>query len=157
MLKMTRRPTQEQWDKAKALFEAGKSLRDIEGQTGINYRTVARRAADDGWIKGRLSQLIDDSVRIKSEIVTFNDVTREVVTKEVDERTKHIQFFNNATLKNLSVMMKKINDDTDIVEHRVAQEAISKGRDTVIGKQPDTVVNNTNAQQTLIGFRVVAE
>jgi hypothetical protein len=78
--------THAQWDKAKALYEAGKSLREIELETGISKSTVADRAENDkngAWIKGKTVQLIQDVVRVSERIGQLNRTEADVVAKEV--------------------------------------------------------------------------
>ena len=149
--------TQADWEKAKALFEAGKSLSVINAETGIDRATVSKRAKKDGWEKGIYQQLIVDSARVKAEISTLDSTVLSVVEKEIEERTKHLQFFTNATLKNMSSMMKKIGDDTVIVEHKIAQAALKDAKETVLGKTPDTAIQINNGPPAISGFRVVAE
>jgi len=78
--------TQAQWDKAKALYEAGKSLREIELETGISKSTIAGRAVNDksgAWIKGKTVQLIKDVVRVSGQIGQLNRTQSDVIAKEV--------------------------------------------------------------------------
>lgn len=56
--------SKELWDKAKFLFELGKSLNDIERDTQINRTSVGKKANKEGWIKGK-------NLQLKSEIVDF--------------------------------------------------------------------------------------
>jgi hypothetical protein len=149
--------TQADWEKAKALFEAGKSLSAINSETGIDRATVSKRAKKDGWEKGIYQQLIVDSARVKAEISTLDSTVLSVVEKEIEERTKHMQFFTHATLKNMSSMMKKIGDDTAIIEHKIAQAALKDAKETVLGKTPDTAIQINNGPPVISGFRVVAE
>ena len=149
--------TQADWEKAKALFEAGKSLSAINSETGIDRATVSKRAKKDGWEKGIYQQLIVDSARVKAEISTLDSTVLSVVEKEIEERTKHLQFFTHATLKNMSSMMKKIGDDTAIIEHKIAQAALKDAKETVLGKTPDTAIQINNGPPVISGFRVVAE
>lgn len=139
------KPTQEKWDKAKALFEAGKSFRDIDKMLGIPFSTIKYRADKEGWEQGKIEQLIIDKTKVLENFAQLNSVQKEVVQKEVEDRLRHITFFNNATIKNLSVMMKKIDEDTGIVEHKIAQDALSKGKETVLGKTPDTAIQINNS------------
>jgi hypothetical protein len=71
------------------------------------------------------------------------DVTMvNAIEREVDERTKHIQFFTNATVSNISKMLKNhiepVKANPSIAEHKMAQDAIAKGSETVLGKLPDS-------------------
>ena len=141
------KPSVETWDKAKALFEAGKSFRDIDKILGIPFSTIKYRADKEGWEQGKIEQLIIDKTKVSEDFAQLNSVQKEVVQKEVDDRLRHITFFNNATVKNLSVMMKKIDEDTAIAEHRLAQQAIKDGKETVLGKTPDTAIQINNNTQ----------
>lgn len=92
-------------------------------------------------------QIISDTARVREQFGTLETVQQQVVQKEVDERMKHIEFFNRAALKNVSVSVKKISEETTQMEHKLIAETILKGKEAVLGKTPDTVINNTNAQQ----------
>lgn len=43
------------WDNVRLHYEAGKSLREIEKETGIEYSQIGKKAKSDGWIKGQPS------------------------------------------------------------------------------------------------------
>ena len=51
--------------------------------------------------------------------------------KKVEKYQKHLVYINNLTLKNLSVMAKKINEDTTIAEHKMISEAVDKSAITL--------------------------
>ena len=133
------------WEKAKALFEAGKSLSEINAETGIDRATVSKRAKKDGWEKGIYQQLILDGSRVKAEISTLSSTVLNVVEKEIEERTKHIQFFTNAAIKNVQESMSLRCVDQS--EFKARADTILKGKETVLGKESAMVINNTNAQQ----------
>ena len=135
-------------EKAKALFEAGKSLSEINAETGIDRATVSKRAKKDGWEKGIYQQLILDGSRVKAEISTLSSTVLNVVEKEIEERTKHIQFFTNAAIKNVQESMSL--QCVDQSEFKARADTILKGKETVFGKESAMVINNTNAQQNNI-------
>jgi hypothetical protein len=87
----------EVWAKAKALREAGKSLREIEKLLNIPFMTISDRAKKEEWEAGKTVQLIKDTIRVESEIRTLEAVQQEVVRDEVDKNVKMIEFFNNST------------------------------------------------------------
>lgn len=74
----------EQWANARALYEADKSLRDIEKATGIDNSNIAKKAKAENWQRGVLPRLIHDSVRVQEEITALNIPQQQVVTAEVD-------------------------------------------------------------------------
>jgi len=90
------------------------------------------------------SAIVDAGAQYKQSLAAHDGRTVQAVQHVVDERTKHILFFDNATVDNISKMVKKIGDNTTIVEHRIAQSAIKDGRETVLGKQPDTAIQINN-------------
>jgi len=105
-------------------------------------------------------QLVNKLVEAKQELSQLDERSVHAVNEIVEERTKHIQFFTNATINNLRMMESKINEGTSIVEHKIAQEAIAKGRETVLGKQPETQVNiqnNAPSQQSMMNLQEYAQ
>ena len=104
--------------------------------------------------------LVNKLVEAKQELSQLDERSVHAVNEIVEERTKHIQFFTNATINNLRMMESKINEGTSIVEHKIAQEAIAKGRETVLGKQPETQVNiqnNAPSQQSMMNLQEYAQ
>ena len=64
-------------------------------------------------------EVLKKSVKSPTEI--------KAIEKVVDDKTKHLEFFKNATLKNASVMMKKVDGEMAIHEHKAVQETLDKG------------------------------
>ncbi len=94
--------------------------------------------------------IVTAGVLYRQGLAAHDDRNVTAVTAAVDEITKHIQFFTNVTIKNLSIMAEKIDGATTIMEHRVAQAAIRDGRETVLGKQPDTAIQINNSNTSAI-------
>jgi hypothetical protein len=143
--------TPELWAQAKALFEAGKSFREIDEATGINYKSVERASKKDVWQKGILSQLIIDKVRIDAKIVTLEQAQKDVVTKEVAERLKHIEFFTKAGLKVASMAIRSMGDEPTPTDCKVVSETLintMKVSGVVPYYNTPTTINNTNAIQS---------
>jgi len=74
-------------EEALGYFRQGKSPRECEKLTGINYRKIDREAKSRGYIKGDLSQPTLDLSRAVSDFVA-KDVTNEQlsVTKKIIRR-----------------------------------------------------------------------
>lgn len=90
------------------------------------------------------------SIKTTAEIALSLKTEQEVsaVNEQVSIKTKHLLFIHNATLKNASEMMKKINKESPIVEHKMAQETLNKAGEALgVIEKGGTVINNTNAQQ----------
>jgi len=159
------KPTDKQWAKAKALYGNGKSLREIEKAVGIPYKTVEYRAKKEGWSCTEVAQAIQDKVRVESAILHMDVAQKEIVAQEVAQQLEEIEkkrryqeFLESATHKNLTHMMKKvipykdkngivIDPEASVSEHVKAQNALNRCAELLIDKNPDMVINNTNAQQ----------
>ena len=50
------------WDKAKALFELGYTLQEIELETEINKSSISKKAKKENWEKSKNQQLKSDIV-----------------------------------------------------------------------------------------------
>jgi hypothetical protein len=151
--------TDKQWDKAKAYIEAGKSYRETEKLVGINYKTIADRCKRDKWEPHSLTALIEETAQNQAEILTLPSVQQDIVRYEIDKRTKMLEFFNSAAVRNCQIMMKKVTPDAnmDFFEHKTVQSTLREGKETVFGKMPETVINNTNEQQTNKQKKVIFE
>ena len=143
-----------EWEVVKAFFEEGLSLAEIVARPEVAIKdrsSISRRATKEGWIKGKNATLTATEIQIKqshAEIVekksTLNATALEIHNTIVDERTKHIQFFTDSTMRNMKSMMVKIGDESSINEHRVAQAALKDAKEVVIGKMPDTAIQINN-------------
>lgn len=91
--------------------------------------------------------IVNAGVVFKQGLATNNEFLVNAVHEAVDEKIRLTRFFSNATVKNLSTMMDKINETTAIAEHRLAQQAIKDGKETVLGKTPDTAIQINNTTQ----------
>jgi uncharacterized protein YerC len=154
---MGKRATLEDWSKAQVLFEIGKSLNEIQNEVGIDRATISKRAKTEGWEKQKLQHLVVDSVRVQSEISTLTSTAKDIVENEIDDRLKHLEFFKRSTMKNLSTMMRKIDETITIQEHTQAQNALQKGKETILGKDIDTAIQINNTQQTAGDFKGLSD
>lgn len=82
-------------------------------------------------IEPKHADKVTAQIAIKTALAdeSYKEVT--AIERVVDEKTRHLQFLHNATLKNISVMAKKLNEDATIQDHKQAQEAIHKAGQTL--------------------------
>jgi hypothetical protein len=141
----------EQWAKAKALFETGKSLSEIHTETSIDRATISKRAKLEGWEKCKFQQLIQDGARVAEAISTLDSTAQQVVAKEIDELAKAREFYSKASQKVAMMAVKSMGNDPKPIDCKiVADTLVSTMR--VSGVVPyyptsSTTINNTNAQQ----------
>ena len=112
--------TQAQWDKAKALFEAGKSLREIGLEVKIPFKTVDDRSKKEAWGKGKTAQLIHDMVRVSGDFRTLETAQQETVLNEVERITKAKGWYQEAAALISKMAVKYCRD----AEKKTAQEAL---------------------------------
>jgi hypothetical protein len=139
----------ERLEDALAYYETGKSFREAEKLTNINYKRIEREAKKRGLEKGVLSQLVTDKARVETELVVLPKITQDIVSKEAELRQKHIAFFNNAALRNVQeAMALGVEGQQDC---KLRQETINKGRECVLGenKTPNTAIQINNNSVSL--------
>lgn len=73
--------SQDKWDKAKALFEQGLSLSEIELETEINKSSISKKAKSEKWEKSKNQQLKADIIDIDFEKSTLDAKINTTVEK----------------------------------------------------------------------------
>jgi hypothetical protein len=93
--------------------------------------------------------IVAAGVLYKQGLAAHDDRNVTAVTNIVDERTKHIQFFTSAAVINVRKAMEEPCEGQ--VGYRMRAETILKGKETVLGKSPDTAIqiNNTALPRTI--------
>lgn len=123
-------------EKIMADYHIGKSQNFLAKKYEVSLATINKLC------KGVIPKHVDNVntlSRIKAELMRENEIQVNAIQKEVDERTRHIQFFTEVAIKNVQEAM--LAECTSQFEFRARAETISKSRETVLGKQPDTAVN----------------
>ena len=138
------RLTDDQREKILADFHAGKSQRELAKRYEVSPATI------NSLCKGIEPKNIDKVnalTRIKTELAEQTEHEVNAVQKEVDERMKHILFFNSAAIRNVQEAMNEPCASQQ--DFRARAETIVKGRETVLGKSPETAVQINNAQPVI--------
>ena len=144
------RATALDWTKARALFEAGKSLTEISNATDIDRSTISKKSKSEGWEKGKFQQLIQDGARIAGEFSTLNSTAHQIVTNEINEIAKAREFYLTAGQKVANLAIRSLGDEPNPAECKTVSEALintMKVSGVVPYYNAPTTINNTNAQQ----------
>jgi hypothetical protein len=91
------------WNKAKALFEQGLSLSQIELETNINKTSISKQAKKENWEKAKIQQLKADIKAIDKEKSTL-DVK---INTAVEKLSKLSDF-------DITILEEQIQDETGI-------------------------------------------
>ena len=116
--------------------------RDLASKHRVSVGYINKYVKD---VKRDTAETVNKLVQGKQELSLLDEQAVNAVNDVVHERTKHIQFFTNAALKNVATAVKKISSETSQAEHKMLSETILRGKETVLGKDPDTAIQiNTN-------------
>lgn len=97
----------EQWDRAKFLFELGRSVREIEKDTGISNGQITKKANKEKWQKEAQKK------QLKSDILGFEE------KKEALEREKEALIDSVASLSKFEITIL-----SDVVENELGKKSL---------------------------------
>ena len=143
--------TESQWEKAKAYYEAGMTLSQIKDKTNIARNTISQRAKREQWEHSKNSEYIEAKIKVESQKGTILEQSGSVALNIADDiafnKAKALTLFQNSALKN----QKKANDMLDLTDDMKDIESHARitktNKETVLGKDPETVINNANVQE----------
>jgi transcriptional regulator with XRE-family HTH domain len=127
-----------------AEFHAGKSQNELAKRYEVSPATINKLCKG---IEPKHVEKVNALTRINTELAGESEYEVNAIHREVQERTKHIQFFTNAAIKNVQESMKEPCANQN--DFRARAETILKGREAVLGKTPETAIQiNNNAAPT---------
>lgn len=114
--------SKELWDKAKLLFEHGKSLNEIAKETGINKSTISKKAKELEWAKHEKSTLVNDEV---NTILMQNEINQQKSTLNQQD----LQYHNQQVVEKVSLeLIKRDTFDSSTIQNQellnLAQEGV---------------------------------
>lgn len=105
--------SQEQWLKAKGLFEAGKTPQEIADEVGFKSRdTVSKRATKENWDKNKILQIKNEVIELEKEnstISTKNSTMIENISKLEDYQITIIKELVEDVTKQKSILFNGLN------------------------------------------------
>lgn len=108
----------DQWIKAKGLFEAGKSLSFINKMTGIGRTTISDKAKEENWIKGKTEQqteqlktlIIDNEIKTQQINRTNRTITEQLINSEFEDyQINVLEDLVKDTLKQKNILFTGLN------------------------------------------------
>lgn len=137
------RLTEEEKQKILADFHAGKSQNFIAKKYEVSPATINKLCKG---IEPKHVEKVKALTRINLELSEESEYEVNAIHSEVEERTKHILFFNSAAVRNVREAMEL--PCSSQFEIKARAETILKGKEVVLGKTPDTAIQiNNEAQQ----------
>jgi hypothetical protein len=157
--------TERDWEIAKAYFERGLSLSEIVARDDVVIKDrsgISKKAKLEGWAKGKIQPLVEKEVLARqalSEVAveksTQNSTERAVHETLVSELVKLQTFFRGANVLVANTVAAKVKEqgkNASFLELSQAAAALGRTQESVLGKGPDTVINNSNAVQTVVSL-----
>jgi len=120
-------------------------------QSDLSYKHHCSIGRINKLVKGRTPQnlqIVNNLIYANQELANKNEFEVNAVNKVVDERTKHIQFFNDAAVLNVRDSLAAPCESQN--DFRARAETIAKGREVVLGKTPDTAIQINSSGNTQI-------
>lgn len=117
------------------------SIRDLAKKHDVSIGFVAKHTAGiekDGVDVVNAGVLYQQGIRGNDEHFV------NAVNSVVEERTRHVMFFNNAAIRNVQDAME--TPCANQYDFKARADTISKGREVVLGKTPDTAIQINNTQ-----------
>lgn len=125
-------------------FHLGKSQNWLATQYEVSPATINKLCK--GLIP-KYKDKVNTVSAIKSEILQESEYLVNTFDKEVNARTQHLLLFQNSALKNqnkANELLELTDDMKDIESHA---RITKTNKETVLGKEIDTIINNTNNGQ----------
>lgn len=114
-------------DEAIALFRSGKSPRECDKLTGINYKKIEREAKKRGVEKGDLSQLTQSLAMDTAKYVSLSVADQDIVTKEVAKQLEGIEFYNTHARMVSKIALKSLQADMTPANAKTAMATLKEG------------------------------
>lgn len=143
--------TDAQWEKAKAYYEAGMSLSQIKDKTNIARNTISQRAKREQWEHSKNAEYIEAKIKVETKKGTILEQSGTVALNIADDialdRAKAITLFQNSALRNQAKANEILESATKVHEIESHARITKLNKETVLGKDIDTLINNSNSQQ----------
>jgi hypothetical protein len=145
--------TPEQWDNAREYFEAGLSLSEIEGKTGIERSRISKVAKAKAWSKSnsQKQRLIQQAVQVAEAKATLPPLAVRVHNELVEERTGHLPQLFRAGMFAVSAGAEILKSDRTMQNAVGLSVAVKNVAGVIEPKTPATAVqiNNTQTLQAM--------
>lgn len=124
-------------------FHLGKSQNQLALEYEVSPATINKLCK--GLIP-KYKEKVNITSSIKSEILQESKFLNECFDKEVNKRTQHLLFFQDTAIKNqqkANIILETVDKMNEIESHARLTKI---NKETVLGKDPETIINNANIQ-----------
>ncbi|MBE3610500.1 hypothetical protein [Campylobacter californiensis] len=134
-------------DQIRAEYKSGASKKSLSIKYEVSIGAVFKICKD---VSQENSELVKQQVAINTALSTQSETEVKAFHEIVKEQTKHLIFFQNRALANQKKADELLEYAEDLADVEAHSRITARNKDVVCGKEPSTLINNTNAQQTKI-------
>ena len=120
--KMAKKP--KDWDRVRLLFEQGKSLGDIEKETGINKGSVSREAKKCNWQKALLQPIEEQMARVVEDFATLSQPQRVIVANNVEKKLKAKGLIKQTSIALIERIAELIPNEIDMAKLKAGSDLL---------------------------------
>jgi hypothetical protein len=128
------------------------SQRDLAKKHSVSTGFVAK------WTKGidqDAKSAVSGGVIYKQALASDNEHLVSAVSAAVDEKVRHLTFFNTSALKNQQIANKKLSEDLSLQDLESHSRITARNKETVLGKSPETAIQVNNNQDQPKTIRIL--
>lgn len=92
------------------------------------------------------AELVKQQVAINTALAGENETKVKAFHEIVNEKTKHLIYFQNAALRNQKKADEMLEMSDRIADVEAHSRITARNKETVLGREADTVINNANVQ-----------
>ena len=140
------------------------SVRELAKKYQVSNATIQKYKAD---MENQSEQIVNAGILYKTGLASIKEPEKvNAIVNAVDEKTQQLIYFQNSAMLNQEaintgleeVIKEAKKNPLEYIANMPFLEAHSRStqrnKETVLGKDPQVVNNNTNAQQTIEGYGV---
>lgn len=94
-----------------------------------------------------VNTLVNTAIATNRALEGKSQIEVNSIERIVDERTKHLLYFQNAALRNQRKADEMLEMSDKIADIEAHSRITARNKETIFGKEPQTIINNTNAQK----------
>ena len=99
-------------------------------------------------IKPKNKDKVNTLSTIQADLMLQSEQEVNAVSTEVNKRVQHLNYFQDSALTNqrkANILLEESDKMSEIKDHATITKT---NKETVLGKEPETVINNANVQTT---------
>ena len=139
-----------QWEKAKGFYEAGMTLAQINERVGISKSKISEKAKREKWEHGKNTEYIEHKQKVleqKGNILEHSGtIALEIADTIAIDKAKINIFFQNAAIRGQQKANELLEEVAEMKDLLAYANLTKTNKETVLGKDPETVINNANVQ-----------